>query len=485
LAQEIKNEIFRPLRMLLISFAGLVLVTFLVSAGLTWREQTLLASTQSEMEHFAAFQQNQHQIELHLLALVMGNGESKTPREIITRNLDELASRCSSHSTEEERLFAALIAHVREGGFDSPDKIRSAHALLREITDIEARYEAAMLAEIQDATRQQRLYEIAAPLSLLAVILVLIPATRRRVVRPLEDFGRQVDGLARGDFSPVLAGESRELTLPVHRSFYQFAVRLQELELEHKEREATLQDEVRTATSALLEQQASLARAERLAATGELAASVAHELRNPLAGIQMSLTNLRDELEDRELVERVEMVVNEVDRLAHLLNGIVDNARHQPEPTVAFDLAEMVNQLIALTRYQLPANVSLEGEVQEGLQCLMPKERLRQALLNLVLNAAQAIGNHDGSIEIRAHSVGDDVEISVRDDGPGFLRELLQSGIRPFYTTGERGTGLGLAMVRRFVSDVEGKIELSNRLEGGERPGAEVKLLLPSTVHNG
>jgi nitrogen fixation/metabolism regulation signal transduction histidine kinase len=314
---------------------------------------------------------------------------------------------------------------------------------------------------------------------------LFVPVTRRRIVKPLEEFGRQISGLAEGDFRPTPEEEVSEHTLPLHRNFIQLAVRLQELEREHQQREASLEDEVRTATEALLEQQRSLARAERLAATGELAASVAHEVRNPLAGIQMALANLQTELEDDELRERVGLVIAEVDRLTHLVNEIVGAARHDPEPATRFPLGNLLDELLALTRYQLPTTLALQSRTEEGLICRLPKERLRQALLNLVLNSAKAIGDMEGRIEIELRSEGDDLRIAVSDDGPGFPDEVLDSGIRPFYSTRAGGTGLGLAMVRRFVREAEGSIELSNCREEGERRGASVTLLLPSVVDHG
>jgi nitrogen fixation/metabolism regulation signal transduction histidine kinase len=102
-----------------------------------------------------------------------------------------------------------------------------------------------------------------------------------------------------------------------------------------------------------------------------------------------------------------------------------------------------------------------------------------------VLNAANAIGDREGRIEIEIKSQGPDICIEVLDDGPGFAPELLEGGIRPFYSTRSQGTGLGLAMVRRFVRDLEGEIKLSNRSPRADRPGARVALLLPSAAHHG
>src|SRR5262249_51814436 len=155
--------------------------------------------------------------------------------------------------------------------------------------------------------------------------------------------------LSRGEFTPMPLEEVDPLVLPLHRQFNDLVSRLRKLEEAHQARADSLEAEVRTATRALLEQHRSLSRAERLAATGELAASVAHELRNPLAGIQMTLSNLRADLTDPELVERVDLVVNEVTRLSRLLNEMLDASRHAPEPARTVKLAQLVDEVLTLT----------------------------------------------------------------------------------------------------------------------------------------
>jgi signal transduction histidine kinase len=284
--------------------------------------------------------------------------------------------------------------------------------------------------------------------------------------------------LAGGEFSPAPEDERVDpFVLPLHRQFNALAHRLQELEASHRARAASLEAEVRMTTRQLLEQQRNLARAERVAATGEFAASVAHELRNPLAGIQMTLNNLRAELNDAELTERVDLVVAEVGRLSRLLTELLDAGRpHAPEPARPLRLAEVVDDMLALTRCQLTPEIRLTNRVDPALTCRLPADRLRQALLNLILNGAGALGEAGGEIVIEAKQEGRMLRITVSDDGPGFPPELIAQGIRPYFSTRERGTGLGLAMVRRFTSDVGGSLEIANR----QPRGAQVTLVVPT-----
>jgi signal transduction histidine kinase len=230
------------------------------------------------------------------------------------------------------------------------------------------------------------------------------------------------------------------------------------------------------ATQTLLEQQYSLARADRLAAIGEVAAELAHEIRNPLAGIQMAILNLRREIEHPDQLERLDLINAELKRMARLLNDMLNQSRHSPEVATAFDVRTLIRDLLALTRYQIAETISLAIDAPFPLPAHLPESGLRQALLNLILNAAEALEGAFGTIRIKAYTDKQGLHIDVQDDGIGFSRDMLEHGIRPFRTSRQRGTGLGLAMVQRFVKDVGGTISLTNQ----PTHGACVSLLLPN-----
>jgi signal transduction histidine kinase len=238
----------------------------------------------------------------------------------------------------------------------------------------------------------------------------------------------------------------------------------------------SLQQEVRLATQALLEQQYSLARAERLAAIGEVAAELAHEIRNPLAGIQMAIHNLRHEITSSDQLDRLDLINAELKRMTKLLNDMLDQSRHLPEVSTSLDLKRLIQDLVTLTRYQIAESIHLEIDVPYPLQVHLPESGIRQALLNLILNAADALEGDPGTICIKVYTEKQGLCIDVMDDGSGFSRDMLEHGIRPFHTSRKRGTGLGLSMVQRFVKDVGGTISLTNQLTHG----ACVSLLLPS-----
>jgi two-component system NtrC family sensor kinase len=344
--------------------------------------------------------------------------------------------------------------------------------LASRMLDAETLERELLLEDIGRTTRREM--ELAFFL-MAAVLLIVGGFVRRRILAPLQDLKQLLLRLADADYTPIATARLDPLLRPVFDSYNLMVGRLAELEEAKRHYAASLEAEVRSATRALLEQQASLARTERLAAVGELAAGIAHELRNPLAGIQMSCQNLRNEIDDPDQAERMSLVIEELKRMGRLLNELLDQAKHTPAPVREFNLADLLRELVALTRYQIPQEVRLGCEAPPSLVCCLPECRLRQSLLNLILNAAEALKGGAGRIDIAARREDGHIVLSVSDDGPGFPADLIALGIRPFATGRPGGTGLGLAMVQRFVRELGGQLTLSNR----EPRGACVRLSIP------
>jgi signal transduction histidine kinase len=132
--------------------------------------------------------------------------------------------------------------------------------------------------------------------------------------------------------------------------------------------------------------------------------------------------------------------------------------------------------LVKLLRYQLDPKVAVTTNVPEHIYCRLPESGFRHVLLNLVMNAAQAIGEAPGTIEIAAAVKRGHVELSISDDGPGFPQELLRAGVHEHGTWRKGGSGLGLATARRFMLEHGSRLELKQRQEGG----AVVAMTLPA-----
>ncbi len=470
-------SIFRHLRLATFAFLALVALGLVISAALTIAEQYRLRAAQQELARVHDF----HQVHVRVTRQLAQVGADPAPdpegRKQITQQLDLLVG-LSVHPRAMEKLAAV---RVKLELIDTGGAVHFAEgvAMLNDAATAEEEHQGEILAALERGSATQLWLELAAPLAILAVGVLLLPLARRRIIKPLDAFGRRLSRLADGDFSPAPLADVDAFLMPLHRQLNAVAARLHELEAAHVARAAALETEVRAATQRLLEQQRTLARAERLAATGELAASVAHELRNPLAGIQVTLGNLRAEVPDRELGERIDRVSGEVARLTRLLNSLLDVAREQSEAARPVRLAAELDDLLALTRGQLPSSVQIRNQINPALTWVLPPDRLRQAVLNLVLNAGAALGAGGGAITLAAAVDGQGLELSVTDDGPGFPAELLSGGVRSFFSTRERGTGLGLAMVRRFARDLGGELRLDNPAPRGAR----ARLYLPREEH--
>jgi signal transduction histidine kinase len=226
---------------------------------------------------------------------------------------------------------------------------------------------------------------------------------------------------------------------------------------------------------------------DRLAALGEMAAGLAHEIRNPLGSIKASAQYLSETAEQREdRGEFLDIIVDEVDRLNRVVSSFLDYARPahtDPEPIY-------VNSAVQLTlQFLRPECDSAEVELHVAMDPDLPKvridiEHLRQVLINLVQNAVQAMtSGGDIYVETRTQDrfrIGGGarrwVQISVRDTGPGIAPGLLANLFVPFVTTKQQGTGLGLAISHRIVSETGGRIDVRSR----QGVGTTFVVLLPA-----
>lgn len=232
----------------------------------------------------------------------------------------------------------------------------------------------------------------------------------------------------------------------------------------------------------LQEQYNKLQETERLAVVGELAAGMAHEIKNPMAGIKVSMEVLSQDApldpEDKEVLRRV---IQEIDRITDLLRGLLSYAR-PPEPeTIPLNVNQVLDITIKSARYSLRRSDEQGGEA--GRQNEFVKDfspdlppivadpgQLQQIFLNLILNAVEAISaipERQGVITIQTRlSPGGFVRIAIADNGKGIDSEALQAIFKPFFTTKAKGTGLGLAITKRLVEQQNGSITVENNPGG-------------------
>jgi len=456
---------------------ALVLLILAILSGMIWRNLQRLDTVQAYVAYSHQIQQTGLDLQYLLLELLSSEVHSEPDRvRRVAEQLRNLAKGDAHFLPDTPSRLLQVEESLRRSAGSSDDSgrtelfkaIRTMHAVLDGETD---RREAELEAISRDTLAELEL----ATGTLLVIVLLTGLFLRRRILNPLHDLKQLLLNLAKENFSPIDIRRIDPLLLPVFNSYNLMVEHLAELEETKRRHAQSLQAEVRAATEALLEQQRSLATAERLAAIGELAACLAHELRNPLAGIQMSCANLREEIGDSEQAQRLDLIGAELQRMARLLNELLEQGKQTPVPATVFNLAQLVRELLSLTRYQIPAHIQLEQAIAADLRCRLPEPSLRQVLLNLILNAAQALDERPGRILVSARQEADQLHLEVSDDGPGFTAEMLASGIRSFASGRTRGTGLGLAMVQRFVREWGGRIRLSNR----GSTGARIELILP------
>jgi two-component system, NtrC family, sensor histidine kinase PilS len=212
---------------------------------------------------------------------------------------------------------------------------------------------------------------------------------------------------------------------------------------------------------------------DRLAAVGELAASIAHEIRNPLASIRGSVEMLQGELElegyQRQLFD---LVLKESARVNSIINDFLAYSRLRPVARRRFAAGAFRDELLLLVRQHVSAkrgDVRVSAEVVPAdLELLADPGQLTQLALNLAINACEAM-RYDGRVRIALHVVegGETCELTVTDDGPGIEPEIRDSLFQPFKTTKEGGTGLGLSVVARIAAAHGGSVRAEDAPGGG------------------
>jgi two-component system NtrC family sensor kinase len=472
------SPFFRPVWLPTVVSTVLLMLSLTLLVGMSWRNLQRLHPVHRHLEQLSSLQQTGLRLEELLVNQLAENPVADTANMQLVRGeighilaVDTHLVPATAHNLQTARDALADVNLNRD----------PRRALIASLTTIRRVIAAEAQAHdvLMNGVRRDTLFEfriaaaalVALPLLAVAGIFLM----RQRIFQPLNELGSLMALLARQDYNPAPMATVEPALKPLFDNYNHLVSRLAELEQQNRAHRRSLENQVHSATQALLEQQRALGNAERLAAVGEVAAGLAHELRNPLAGIQMALNNLRQEIEDRDHTERLSLVINELNRTVSLLNALLGQTRQEAEAVVAVELAPAIDELLTLARYQIGEHIMLQHEIPPGLVCRLPAGRLHQSVLNLILNAAQAIGNQPGTIGVRAELRDNEIRLAVHDDGPGLPAALMQNGIRPFVSGRLGGTGLGLAMVQRFALDVGGRIELSNR----KPRGACVTLILP------
>lgn len=360
-----------------------------------------------------------------------------------------------------EAVFEVQSAHGRAIAVAVPDARGAVVAVLR--TDDYAARTAPLV----------RLMALYTGVVALALLVLAYFALTRLIVRPLDDLSRAAERVA---------GGARRLEVPRTgaRELAELGASVRTMTDKLINDEEALRkkiDEVEQATRRLAEAQERLVRSERLASVGRLAAGLAHEIGNPIAALMgmqdLLLSGASSAAEQRDFLQRMR---KETERIHRIIGDLLQFARPAAPgdgtPPAPGNVEVAVYETVALVGPQRTMkDVELGVDVFPDLpEVAMPGEQLVQVVLNLVLNAADAVGP-GGHVTIRARPTATGVRLEVEDDGPGVAADVRKRLFEPFVTTKEvgKGTGLGLAVCRGLVEAVGGSIALDETVERGAR----------------
>jgi nitrogen fixation/metabolism regulation signal transduction histidine kinase len=369
-------------------------------------------------------------------------GQSFSPARLIAANADvedsaelrELIERATRQGSESQ-----AVIHGKWG-----DETVTASALRGANDEILGALIIANSRRIYLQLRSQ--IRSAALLALAAGIALAMIASSwaaARVTKPVEDLAQAARAVAGGDWTTSVAVRSHDELGELAEAFNRMTARL-------------------------LSQQDRLVQAERVAAWRDLARRLAHELKNPLFPLQLTVENLlrareqSNQLFDETFRESTATLLSEIQRLKAIVARFNDFSKMpQPEPE-SLDLAELARSIGKLYEPQLSrTQIDLRLEAENIPPIMADPELLHRALSNLVLNAIEAMPD-GGTLTIRIRRHGVVVEVEIADTGPGLTPEERARIFTPYYTTKPDGTGLGLAIVQSIVSDHRGRLSVAS-----------------------
>ena len=207
---------------------------------------------------------------------------------------------------------------------------------------------------------------------------------------------------------------------------------------------------------------------EKLAAIGQLAATVAHEIRNPITGAKCLLQQVEDELNgSTQGKEYVQLALEDLERVEQSVSQLLTFARKEEFHFTELDVTDLTRATLQRFTEQLPEqSFSLRLQESAPVVAIIDEEKLRRVLLNLLANAVDAV-NGDGQVEVRVSVMGSEVQLQVSDNGHGLSAKEQERIFEPFFTTKEKGTGLGLAIAKKIVEGHGGRIAVASTPEQG------------------
>ncbi len=226
------------------------------------------------------------------------------------------------------------------------------------------------------------------------------------------------------------------------------------------------------------EMEEQMRRSQRLSEMGNLAAGVAHEIRNPLNAIGLAAQRLQMEVTDPDARKIAATVLEETRRLNAIVEDFLSLARPSTQPVENVNLSELVTSVASMARFDAEQQGVVWSEsVADQVFVRGISDDLRKALWNVITNAIAATPR-DYGVAVRLETREDEAVVSVQDEGSGIAPELIDRVFQPYFTTKDHGTGLGLAITHRIISDHDGTIRIDSPPPDADK-GTEVTITLP------
>ncbi len=298
---------------------------------------------------------------------------------------------------------------------------------------------------------------------------------RGYVIRPVGELLAATERVAQGNLErPVRMRRTDEIGR-LAASFNDMTASMQQARRELQQLNENLERQVEDRTRALKSAQAQLVQSEKMSSLGKLAASVAHEINNPLAGILTYAKLLIRMHEEGELTEKaresctrnLRLIQRETERCSAIVRNLLDFARQRPPSLKQLDVSTVVEEALSLLSHRLMMqNVTLQKDLPPMPLIKADFGQLRQSFVNIALNACEAMSK-GGTLTVSSRVVGTTIEVTIADTGPGILPENLTHILDPFFTTKEKGTGLGLSVVYGIIDRHGGTIDIESEVGKG------------------
>jgi two-component system, NtrC family, sensor kinase len=327
---------------------------------------------------------------------------------------------------------------------------------------------------VAESTRQVLIYTILAVLGLAVLISAFV---RHMLGGPLRALTEGTHRLGSGDLGYQIPVQSSGELQDLANSFNTMSSQIHDAHNEINAWNRTLEERVEQKTRELSGAQEEMLRVERMASIGKLAAVVAHEINNPLAGILTYSKLLKKRLSrgpepNAENISMLDLMESESRRCGEIVKNLMTFARPTSMNREPSDLNAVIDRCVRLVQHQLTLkSVELHLDLYKDLPAVRcDPGQIEQVILALVMNAIDALSN-GGNLSLVSRKVpnSDSVQIEVRDDGIGMPQDVLKKMFEPFFTTKEhgRGLGLGLAISRNIVDRHGGRIEVSSEPSHG------------------